>query len=252
MDNKKTPFAFSRSAPASTAKDTTKLLFSVLQSAVLKSASASVRLGESFLTQLPSFAVARRRQEHAVALARAASARIAVAGKYTTHSAQFAASAVKLPPVLDARAHWIWLRDRTVFGALKSASASVRLGESFRAQLTSFAVICQRQEHAVAVARAASVRIAEAGKSVTHFALSAASAVKLLPGRVVPDVRARWIRLRNRTVFGALVVVFVYAAGTATPQAIANYQLESQKRGSARHAAEAAAEGRETPPSTKS
>lgn len=85
------------------------------------------------------------------------------------------------------------------------------------------------------VMRASTARIALASREAAQRATSLMSTAKTLPSRVVPDVRARWIRLRNRTVAGALIFVFVYAAGTATPQAIAYYQLESQKRRGSAH-----------------
>ena len=131
-------------------------------------------------------------------------------------------------------------------GSREAFAPFLRLGKSLRAQLPSFGTPLRAQLPSFAgtlnrlgaasfvSARAASARIAQAGQtaaqSAAQSAQSVAAAAKTLPGRVVPDVRAQWIRLRNRTVFGVLAVVFVYAAGSATPAAIAHYQLEKGRR----------------------
>jgi hypothetical protein len=62
---------------------------------------------------------------------------------------------------------------------------------------------------------------------------SVTQAAKGLPGRLVPNVRSSWIFVRNRLFAGTLLLVFVYAAGSSTPSAIANYRLESHRRSGA-------------------
>lgn len=107
-------------------------------------------------------------------------------------------------------------------------------------------------ERAAALLRSASARAAQAVYSAPQSALGAvksstraaaqaerdraarllrAASARLMQARqaVVPDVRTRLTALRNRLFGGALLLVFVYAVGSATPRAVAQYRLEAQR-----------------------
>jgi hypothetical protein len=118
-----------------------------------------------------------------------------------------------------------------------ASSAAARAGTSLASQLRDgWARVPARErlrsastvqaERAASLARATTARISQA----------AVDTAKTTAGRFVPDVRARWTRFRNRSIGATLACLFVYSAGSATPQALANYQLESQQREERRQA----------------
>ncbi|KAG8470127.1 hypothetical protein KFE25_008548 [Diacronema lutheri] len=106
-------------------------------------------------------------------------------------------------------------------GRLRDAWTGVRVSERLRAAAAA------ERERGAELLRSTSARLAHAGRSASQ---SVASAAKGTATRVIPDVTSRWRQLRNRLFGGTALLVFVYALGTATPQAVAYYRLESQRR----------------------
>ncbi|KAJ1621121.1 hypothetical protein T492DRAFT_1072957 [Pavlovales sp. CCMP2436] len=171
----------------------------------------------------------------------------------------------------------VWVRARAAAmtaagGALDSAAraatgAVVRVGASLASQVRGVGVQAGERLHSVSAAQAERVvslvrgvgvqagerlhsvsaaqaeRVASLARAATaRISVAAVGAAYTSADRFVPNFRARLIRFRNRSIFGVLACVFVYAAGSATPQALGNYQLALQQRVERRQAELATAE----------